>query len=119
MKPFMSGLGCMGKMSIAGGNNNGGSPNEYEKLKLANIERNKRKLEALNIPRINTTMQQGRPKKISKKVHNTSHATTEPHNVRPRPQRNIAQHEEEQQMVEIQSIGDFLGDIEGSAAGRC
>jgi hypothetical protein len=43
-------------MASAGGNNKAGSYNEYEQKKLENIERNKRKLAALNIPAIVKSM---------------------------------------------------------------
>ena len=44
-----------------------GEMNEYEKERLENIERNKRRLAALNIPEIvNNIEQQCQPRKIAK-----------------------------------------------------
>jgi hypothetical protein len=54
-------------MSNTRGNNRARSCNVYEQQKLENIERNKRKLAALNIPAIVSSMvPQGQPKKTSK-----------------------------------------------------
>jgi hypothetical protein len=54
-------------MASAGGNNQAESCNEYEQKKLENIERNKRKLAAHNIPAIVKSMEhQGWPKKTLK-----------------------------------------------------
>jgi hypothetical protein len=59
-------------MSSAGGNIRVGSCNTYEQQKLENIERNKRKLAALNIPAIVGSMaSQARPKKTSKVRYKT------------------------------------------------
>jgi hypothetical protein len=53
-------------MSNARGNNRARSCNVYEQQKLENIERNKRKLVALNIPaKVSSMAPQGQPKKIS------------------------------------------------------
>jgi hypothetical protein len=54
-------------MSNARGNNRARSCNAYEQQKLKNIERNKWKLAALNIPTIvNSMVPQGEPKKTLK-----------------------------------------------------
>jgi hypothetical protein len=54
-------------MANAGGYNKDGSCNEYEQKKLETIERNKRKLAALNITAIVKSMEnQGWSKKTSK-----------------------------------------------------
>jgi hypothetical protein len=54
-------------MASAGGNNKDGSCNEYEQKKIETIEKNKRKLAALNIPAIVNSMENhGQSKKTSK-----------------------------------------------------
>jgi hypothetical protein len=59
-------------MSSAGGNKRVVSCNAYEQQKLENIERNKRKLAALNIPAIVGSMaSQGQPKKTLKVRYKT------------------------------------------------
>jgi hypothetical protein len=59
-------------MSSAGGNKRVGSCNAYEQQKLENIERNKRRLAALNIPAIVGSMaSQGQPKKSTKVPYKT------------------------------------------------
>lgn len=55
------------QMASAGGNNNGGSRNAYEQQQRENIERNKRRLAALNIrDLVNGMEQQGQPRKKQK-----------------------------------------------------
>jgi hypothetical protein len=54
-------------MSSARGNDKAASSNEYEQLKLENIERNKRRMAELNIPElVNSMAQQDRAKRICK-----------------------------------------------------
>jgi hypothetical protein len=57
-------------MSSVGGKNKAGPSNDYEVQIFENIERNKKRLAALNIPDIiNSLDQQHRPKKTSKVCH--------------------------------------------------
>ncbi|XP_025795604.1 uncharacterized protein LOC112875826 isoform X5 [Panicum hallii] len=98
-------------MSSVGGKNKAGPSNDYEVQIFENIERNKKRLAALNIPDIiNSLDQQHRPKKTSKKNHGTSIAASKPPNLRPRPQRNNSQFEKEPVLDDLQPIGDFLTD---------
>jgi hypothetical protein len=54
-------------MSSARGNDKAASSNEYEQLRLQNIERNKRRMTNVNIPKlVNSMAEQGRAKRICK-----------------------------------------------------
>ncbi|XP_062182055.1 uncharacterized protein LOC133886331 [Phragmites australis] len=77
-----------GKMPSAARNGNDSLPAEYDKQRLANIAANKRRLAALDIPSMNTSVQQCQPNKKAKKNQWASDVARERPNLRPRPQRN-------------------------------
>jgi len=54
------------EMSREKGNNKQSTLSEYEQRRLANIEENKRKLDALSVPKMNTLVQRNQPKKRTK-----------------------------------------------------
>jgi len=54
------------KMSREKGNNKQSTLSEYEQRRLVNIEENKRKLDALSVPKMNTLVQRNQPKKRTK-----------------------------------------------------
>jgi len=59
-------------MSREKGNNKQSTLSEYEQRRLANIEENKRKLDALSVPKMNTLVQRNQPKKRTKVSMNFS-----------------------------------------------
>ena len=110
-------------MSREKGNNKQSTLSEYEQRRLANIEENKRKLDALSVPKMNTLVQHNQPKKRTKvsmnfsvtivlahlivtilhyhalflqRTHQPSGAATERHNLRVRTPRNYAENLHEQ-----------------------
>ncbi|XP_020399890.1 uncharacterized protein [Zea mays] len=97
-------------MSSARGNNNSISCNAYAQQRIENIEKNKRKLAALNIP---IMAQQVQPRKKQKKIHDTNTARIEGPNLRPRPERNRAQIEEERVFDDLHLDGDLLNNSGG------
>lgn len=85
--------------------------NEYEHQRTATIARNKRVLESLRLPVMNTVLQRDQTRKRTKKTNHANAATRECHNLRPRLQRSSNEHIANDSNND-EEIGDFLDDNE-------
>ncbi|KAF0915482.1 hypothetical protein E2562_036487 [Oryza meyeriana var. granulata] len=86
---------------------------------MENVARNQEKMDSLCLRKMSTTVQPVQPNKRTKRTHNTSDEAIEPHNLRPRPQRDNVETTNEQIIddPDYEVVGEFLCDNEDLHSG--